>query len=68
MRKNILETYRLLVELRNEKSIPDRHEKEADRCIFHLEEILNNERVIKINKGIIATIFALLKEYFSSPP
>jgi len=68
MRKNILEIYRLLVELRNEKSIPEKHEKEADRCILYLEEILNNDRVNKINKGIITTIFVILKEYFSSPP
>lgn len=40
MKQNILETYRLLVELKSEKCVPERHEKGLDRCIRYLEEAL----------------------------
>ena len=69
MRKNILETYRLLIELKNEKSVPDRHEKDLDRCIKYLEEIIENddEDKFKKNKNIIGIIAAIFKAFFDPP-
>lgn len=53
MKKNILDTYRLLVELKNEKAVPERHEKDLDRCIRHLEELIE-QKSNNFNIGIIS--------------
>lgn len=66
MKRNILETYRLLVELKNEKSIPERHEKDLERCIRHLEEILE-KKSNSINVGILSAIAGIFKTIIDSP-
>lgn len=76
MKRNLLETYRLLIELKNEKIIPEKHEKDLDRCIRYLEEIIENDdddknqdkkTKFKPNLKIIETIAVIFKAYFGSP-
>ena len=69
MRKNILDIFQLLVELKNEKSVPEKYEKELDRCINHLKEIIEKDGfdTLKINWSLIVQIIAVLEAYFRSP-
>ena len=66
MNKNILDIYRLLVELKNEKSIPERYEKDLGRCIRHLEEIIERKDT-KFNKNILGTIAVIFNSFFDPP-
>lgn len=66
MKKNILDTYRLLVELKNEKCVPERHEKDLDRCIRHLEELIERKSN-KLNIGILSLIAAIFKSFIYPP-
>ncbi len=67
MKKNILETYRLLIELKNEKIIPERHEKDIDRCIRNLEEIIEKNGGSNLNFGLLSTIARIFKSVIDSP-
>ena len=66
MKKNILETYRLLIELKNEKVVPKRHEKDLDRCIRNLEEIIE-QKSNQFNIGIISLIAEIFKSFIDPP-
>ena len=66
MKKYILETYRLLVELKNEKCVPERHEKDLERCIRHLEEAIE-KKSYSLNIGIIGLIAAIFKSFIDPP-
>lgn len=65
-KQNILEVYRLLVELKNEKTVPERHEKDLDRCIGHLEEIIEQKRN-HLDIGILSLIASIFKSFFGPP-
>lgn len=64
-KKQNLDTYRLLVELKNEGSIPEKHQRDADRCIRNLEESL--EKNISINVEILGVIATIFKDWLSPP-
>ena len=66
MKKYILDTYRLLVELKNEKAVPERHEKDLDRCIQHLEESIE-QKSNNFNIGIISLIAKIFKSFIDPP-
>jgi hypothetical protein len=66
MKKYILETYRLLVELKNEKCVPERHEKDLERCITHLEESIE-QKSIKLNISILSLIAEIFKSFIDPP-
>jgi len=66
MKKNILDTYRLLVELKNEKAVPERHEKDLDSCIRHLEELIE-QKSNNFNIGIISLIAGIFKSFIDPP-
>jgi hypothetical protein len=66
MKKYILETYRLLVELKNEKCVPERHEKDLERCIRNLEESIEKKK-FNLNIGIIGLIAAIFKSFIDPP-
>ncbi len=68
-REEIIDTFRLLVELKNERSIPEEHKNEVDRCIRYLEESLkkNDSKKISINADIVGTIAAIFKAWLFPP-
>lgn len=66
MKKYILETYRLLVELKNEKCVPERHEKDLDRCIRQLEETIEKKNY-SLSIGIVGLIAAIFKSFLDPP-
>lgn len=68
-KNNIIELYRLLVELRNEGSISEAYRKEADRAIRHLEDELEKKgpRQISINIDLIGVIATIFKAWLSPP-
>ncbi len=68
-REETLDIYRLLIELKNEKSIPEKHERDAEYCIRYLEENLkksDSKRII-INSDIVGTIAAIFKAWIFPP-
>jgi hypothetical protein len=67
MKKNILETYRLLIELKNEKIVPERHEKDLERCIRNLEDIIEKNSGINLSLGLLSSIACIFKSVIDSP-
>lgn len=68
MIEKFIDLFQLLVELKESKSTPEKYEKELDRNIRFVKEIIENPKLINKEKGrnVFMHVLTFLTAYFNS--
>lgn len=67
MEERIIELFRLLVELRENKKVPKKYKRELERLIGFVDEIIKDPRSLDKKKNALSRVIAFIIKFLTVP-
>ena len=67
MEEKFIELFQLLIELKENKNVPELYKKELERNIHFMSDVLKNPTSEKKKKNLFVKVLAFILKYLDSP-